>query len=53
VVQQKPRLRRFSETYLSDLSDYETNMVIGNPADQILELANELTINHKGGKNPT
>lgn len=53
MVQQKSRLRHFSETYLSDLSDYETNVVIGNPSDQILELANELTINHKGGKNPT
>jgi hypothetical protein len=53
VVQQKSRLRHFSETYLSDLSDYETNVVIGNLSDQILELANELTINQKGGKNPT
>jgi len=53
VAQQKPRLRHFSETYLSDVSDYETNVVIGNPSDQILELADELTINHKGGKNPT
>jgi len=47
------QMQTFSDRYLSDLSDYETNVVIGNPADQILELVNELTINHKEGKDKT
>jgi nucleotide-binding universal stress UspA family protein len=35
------QIKVFCDKHLSDFSNYETNVVIGNPADEILRFANE------------
>ncbi len=38
------QMQEFCDKYLRDLSPYETTVVIGNPADEILKFANEHAI---------